>query len=76
MQLTVDLADDIVEKLRAHAREMGKPMEFVIPSLLRKAMDIPEPPFRVRARNLGQRPGVNFDCIGRLLDELDELDGK
>lgn len=31
-------------------------------------------PFRIRARNLGLRPGFNHENVSEMLDQLDELE--
>lgn len=62
----------MAEKLDAEARSKGAPIDQVVNDRLR-GQDAetaqPRRPFRVRAKDLGAVPGVNFDCAWSLLDD-------
>jgi hypothetical protein len=76
---TVTLDDDVAAKLDSEARKSGMAFRHVLNEALRRGLNAPPPPrkpFKVRSRNLGVRPGVNFDCTSRLVAELDALEKK
>lgn len=81
MRTTLTLDDDVAAKLRAEARRSGEPFKQVVNRVIRiglhsrqKAKSIP--PYKVKARPLGLRPGFSYDNISELLDQLDQIDGK
>jgi hypothetical protein len=81
VRTTVTLDDDVVRGLRAEMRRTGKSFKEVVNDALRQGFALLEtantlPPFKVRARPLGERPGINYDDTSELLDELDRQDRK
>jgi hypothetical protein len=70
--LTLD--EDVARRLKAEMRRSGKPFRTVVNEALRTALANPprpghEPPFVVRARDLGSlRPGLALDDVGGLLE--------
>lgn len=74
MRTTLTLDDDVAAALRDEARRTGKPFKQVVNDLLRRAMAAPAPaqrPFRVQARRMGVRPGVDLDNISALIEEVE-----
>jgi predicted transcriptional regulator len=75
-QVTITLDDDVAARLEREALRAGRTADEIVNEAVRVRLpqveERPARPFVVRARSMGVRPGVNFDCIGRLLDELDE----
>lgn len=73
---TVTLDDDVAAKLEDETRKTRTPLRQVLNSALRRGLEPGTPRgrkrFKIRSRDLGTRAGVNFDCISRLLAELDE----
>lgn len=76
MRTTLTLDEDIAAKLQSEARRAGKPFKQVVNETLRegflarrKNKDLP--PFKVKARPLGLRPGLNYDKISELIDEAE-----
>lgn len=76
MRTTLTLDADVADRLRALARERGLPFKQVVNAVLRRGLhDGPgaAPTFRVEARPLGLRPGVDLDraldLAARLEDE-------
>jgi hypothetical protein len=68
------LDDDVASRLKAEVRRSGKPFKEVVNECLRLALSKKrqdrntEPPFVIRARDLGAlRPGLSLDNIGDLL---------
>jgi len=73
---TLTLEDDVVASLREEARRTGRPFKTVVNDAIRAGLDQRAAPlaatsFRVRARDLGLRPGVDLDDIEGLLDRLE-----
>lgn len=71
---TVTLERDLLEKLTREARRSGESMRETLDRVLRRGLYPPRPSgkprrFRVRARDLGLRPGVDLDNIEQLLDQ-------
>lgn len=72
---TLTLEDDVAERLREESRRTGKPFKTVVNEAIRAglsrraASDLP--PFRVKARPMGLKPGFDLDDIEGLLGQLD-----
>jgi hypothetical protein len=78
MRTTLTLDDDVARRLRRLARQRGCSFKEVVNNTLRTGLEA-EPqrrpaPFRVNARDLRRRPGVQIDRISELLERLDEDD--
>ncbi|HEU0057133.1 MAG TPA: hypothetical protein VFQ08_07730 [Gaiella sp.] len=75
MRTTLTLDGDVADRLRALARERGLPFKQVVNAVLRRGLhDGPEAPapFRVDARRLGLRPGVDLDRALDLASRLED----
>lgn len=72
---TLTLEDDVMARLRETARRTGRPLKAVVNDAIRAGLDPKRPqrtpPFRVRARKLGLRPGIDLDDIEGLLDRIE-----
>lgn len=73
---TLTLEDDVAARLQAEARRTGRSFKEVVNDLLRFALSARRSgarrrPFRVRARDLGLRPGFGYDDVGGLLEQLE-----
>jgi hypothetical protein len=75
VRTTLTLDDDVARRLKAEMRRSGKPFRTVVNEYLRSALSsrprgpVGEPPFVVRARDLGAlRPGLSLDNVGDLLE--------
>lgn len=75
MRTTLTLDDDVAAKLRAEARQSGKPVKQIVNDCLRlglsarsKAASVPR--FKVKARALGNR-GFNYDCVWKLIEQVE-----
>jgi plasmid stability protein len=76
VRTTLTLDDDVAAKLKTEARRNGKAFKEVVNDLLRAALNAKRAPpggkaFKVDARPMGLRPGVDLDNIGQLLEQLD-----
>ena len=76
MRTTLTLDDDLAAKLRAEARQSGKPFKQIVNERLRvglsarsKAASVP--PFKVKARPLGLRPGFSYDNVWELIEQIE-----
>jgi hypothetical protein len=72
---TLTLEDDVAARLKEEAARQRKPLKDVVNETLRRGLDADVPeglePYKVRARPMGLRPGMEIDSISGLLDRLD-----
>ena len=77
MRTTVTLDDDVAEKLQLEMRRrrttnFKETLNDVLRrGLLARRQLAAAKPFKVRARHLGHKPGLNCDNIGELLEQLE-----
>lgn len=77
MRTTLTLDDDVATKLKSRARRTGRAFKDVVNETLRHGLATapapgPRTPFTVKARDLGRvKPGVTFDNIGDLLEQVE-----
>ena len=72
---TLTLDDDVAAKLDAETRRSGRSFKETVNSCLRRALSEPSrrpsKAFKVEARDLGLRPGLDLDNVEELLDQVD-----
>jgi hypothetical protein len=70
---TLTLDDDVAAGLRREARRRGAPFRLVVNEALRAGLAAPRrtTPFRVDARPMRLRPGLDLDDIEGILDLVD-----
>jgi len=76
VRTTLTLDDDVAAKLRAEVRKSGEPFKQVVNRVLRIGLHSQTkiqnlPPFKIETRDLGLRPGFDFDNIEELLDKVE-----
>jgi hypothetical protein len=76
VRTTLTLDEDVAAKLKTEARNTGRPFRETVNACLRAGLSLRKQaalgqPFRVVARDMGLRPGINVDKVGVLLDELE-----
>ena len=76
MRTTLTLDDDVARKLQAEMRRSGTSFKQTVNECLRRGLNArrvlkPAAPFVVRARPLGLRPGLSYDSIADLLEQLE-----
>lgn len=76
MRTTLTLDEDVAAKLKSEARQSGKPLKAVVNETLREGFALrqarkKQPPFRIKARSMGLRPGLDYDNIGLLLEQIE-----
>lgn len=76
MRTTVTLDEDVERLLRDAVRKSGRSFKEVLNRAVREglARTAPRPagkPFRVKARPMGLRPGIDAGTLNRLLDEME-----
>ena len=81
MRTTLTLDDDVAEKLRQLTRTSGRTFKALVNETLRLGLNAPrdlgEPePFKVEARPLKARPGIDLDNIAEVLEQLDGAGNK
>ncbi len=77
MRTTVTLDPDVAAKLREVARERGVAFKVALNDAVRAGLD-PRPRvtrrYRMPARRMGVRPGVDLDRSSRLAGELEDAE--
>lgn len=71
---TLTLEDDVAARLRDVARRTGRPLKAVVNDAIRAGLSgagEKRAPFRVNARPMGLRPGIDLDDIGGLLERIE-----
>ena len=76
MRTTLTLDDDVAARLEQEARQSGRTFKATVNELLRFALRSRRQrdrrrPFRVEPRALGLRPGLSYDSIGDLLEDIE-----
>lgn len=77
MRTTITLEDDVAAKLRAEVRKQkNATFKKTVNEVLRLGLQVRREvaaatKFKVRARSLGVRPGVHYDNIGELLEQME-----
>jgi hypothetical protein len=77
MRTTITLDPDVAEEIKAEMRRRGvSDFKQTVNDLLRRGLRAPRTPavtkpFRVRARRMGERLGLNYDNTGELLEQLE-----
>jgi len=77
MRTTLTLDDDVATRVKQIARERGISFKEALNSLLRAGLsktDGSRKPFKVAARPLGVRPGIDIDKALRLAGELEDAE--
>jgi hypothetical protein len=73
---TLTLDDDVAAELRAEARRSGEPFKQIVNHALRAGLHTQTrvkglSPFKIKPRSLGLRPGLSYDNIGELLEQIE-----
>ena len=76
MRTTITLDKDIADKLNAEMRRSGKSFKETVNEFLRAGLALRRElksadRFKVRPRPMGVVPGLNYDNIGELLEQLE-----
>ena len=76
MRTTITLDEDVAAKIKAKMRKTGLSFKDVVNEMIRAGLVFSEKaakqkPFKVNARPLGIRPGLNYDCMSELLEQVE-----
>lgn len=78
MRTTLTLEDDVAARLVELQKKTGRTFKEVTNDTLRAGLErqmavgrAHRPRFKVNARELGLRPGLNYDNIGALLEQIE-----
>lgn len=76
MRTTLTIDDDVAAKLRSKVKKSkDKSFKEVVNETLRLGLmsekETLSKPFKVKARSLGTRPGLNYDKISELLEQTE-----
>ena len=81
MRTTITLDEDVTAKLKAEMRKTGKSFKETVNETLRVGLlsrqQAPRrKPFKVKARDLGLKPGYSLDKVWDLIEEVEGPDYK
>ncbi len=77
MRTTITLDEDVAEKLQSEMRRRHTTnFKETLNDLLRRGLLARRElaaakPFKVQARSMGNKPGLNYDNVGELLEQLE-----
>jgi hypothetical protein len=76
VRTTLTLSEDIAERLRNESRRSGRSFKDVVNDYLRAGLEARRAPqrakrFKVRARPLGVRQGLDYDNVSELLEQIE-----
>lgn len=77
MRTTITLDDDVAENLQAEMRRRrSNNFKETLNAVLRRGLLARRElaagkPFKVRARSMGSKPGLNYNNVGELLEQLE-----
>lgn len=75
MRTTLTLDSDIAAKVESEVRRTGKSFKETINGLLRLGLNVRREKvsdvFKVKARDLGEIPGISYDNIAELLEQIE-----
>lgn len=76
MRTTLTIDDDIASLVEKEMRQSGDSFKGTVNRLLRAGLNVarePEPikPFAVTPFPMGLKPGLNYDCIAELLEQVE-----
>ena len=76
MRTTITLEDDVARKLKEEMRRSGRSFKETVNAALRAGLNPPRQRhtrthFRVPARALGLRPGLDYDRISELVEHVE-----
>jgi hypothetical protein len=77
MRTTLTLDDDVAAKLKAEARQAGRPLRDVVNDTLRRGLasrraPAKRLPFKIAVRDLGDlKPGLSLDNVAELIEQVE-----
>jgi len=76
VRTTITLDEDVLAKVKARMRKTGGSFKDVVNEMLRTGLLLSEKaaerkPFKVNARPLGLRPGLNYDSTSEMLEQIE-----
>jgi hypothetical protein len=77
MRTTLTIDDDIAERLSAAQKKLGVSFKEIVNLTLRMGLERQHPSFRkvprfkVKARQMGLMPGIDYANIGELLEQVE-----
>ena len=79
MRTTLTIEEDVAANLKLEVRRSGRTFKEAVNDLLRRALSSKERPasrkrFVVQARDLGRQPGVEYDSVSTLLEQIEGRD--
>jgi hypothetical protein len=75
MRTTIDLQDSLDRELRSRAHALGISYKEAMTRVVRAGLSVlaeQPPPYKVRAKACGMKPGFDWNHLNRLADELED----
>jgi hypothetical protein len=79
MRTTLTLEDDVADRLREESRRSGRSFKETVNEYLRLGLEARRAPrsarrFKIKARPLGVRRGMDYDNVAELLEQIEGPD--
>lgn len=75
MRTTITLDEDTAQQIQEEMRQSGRSFKDTVNEAIRVGLSgrqsAPTARFRIEAKPLGARPGISYDNIGELLEQLE-----
>ena len=74
MRTTVTLAADVEAKVKAEMRRSGSGFKEAVNDLIRRGHEYaqrPDAPFEAQVFHMGPKPGLNFEKVWELIEQLE-----
>jgi hypothetical protein len=75
VRTTITLDDDVTFKIQEEMQRSGKSFKETVNEALRVGLSstavVEAAPFRIKARSLGLRPGLSYDNVAELLEQIE-----
>jgi hypothetical protein len=76
VRTTLTLDDDLADRVKKEMGRTGKSFKETVNELIRRGLAArktqqPSQRFEIRARPLGHRPGLNYDKVSELIEQIE-----
>ena len=74
VRTTLTLDDDVFQRLQQQSRSQGEPFKKTVNDIIRIGLiqsTTPSKPLVIKSKKMGLLPGLNYDNIGELLEQIE-----